>query len=366
MCENVLLLTIFKIINTIILVAQISLPIIIIVMGSIDLVKCATRGDQEELLKSAKNLVYRFIAAVIIFFLPIIVRAAMNTVKTYDHDNVSCLFNVTDEMIYIAKTKNANAAVEYAVANKSYQNYNLAVRYVNRVQNPNEKAALMETLDKIKAELDAEREAEKQAILEAAKQREAEKKQAASTSYSNATTGEVGEWATWKQDSGAPWSFTTMGNSNVGSIGCFVTSIAKQIGNSGTATSDLNPGNLATAIQNGGGFSSGGALLWNDGVSNALSKFSNGKFFFGDQIFLTGDYNERANRFAQWIKEGYYPVTEIKQKCTQGQHSHYVAVVAVEDGKIIVSDPNASADVADLLSINSEYFPGEVRLFYVK
>ncbi len=191
MCENVLLLTIFKIIDTIILVAQISLPIIIIVMGSIDLVKCATRGDQDELLKAGKALMYRFIAAVMIFFLPILVRAGMKALITdIDTYNVDCLFNVTDEMIVLAETKNAADAVDYAKENMTFQNYTLAKRYVGRMEESTEKTALESELDKLKAELDAAEKAEKDRILAQAK--ELDKQRAEEAAHSDNSNLEGG------------------------------------------------------------------------------------------------------------------------------------------------------------------------------
>ena len=57
-----------------------------------------------------------------------------------------------DEIIEIAKSKNAVKAVEYAEENQSYQNVNLARRYVNKVQNESEKAALNTRLDVVKKE----------------------------------------------------------------------------------------------------------------------------------------------------------------------------------------------------------------------
>lgn len=165
MCENVLLLTIFKIVNAIITVAKISLPLIIIVMGAVDLVKFAVSGNQDDFTKSAKSFMYRFMAAVIIFFLPTIVNFAMNRVSSYDKYNIGCLFEANDTTIAIAKSKNAEKAVEYAEKNPSYQNINIAKRYVNKVVKKQEKEALNSRLDVVKKQLD-DKLAEQRKIIE--------------------------------------------------------------------------------------------------------------------------------------------------------------------------------------------------------
>lgn len=163
MCENVLLLVIFNIVDKIILVAKIALPIIIMVMGVIDFLKSVTDGNPETIKKELMALLYRFLASVAIFFLPTIVNSAMNLVNSYDKENnASCLLNVDGKTISKAKIKRAEKAVKALEDDLSYSNYSVASRYVNKVDDESSKLSLQgrlavckDALDKIKKEKDA-------------------------------------------------------------------------------------------------------------------------------------------------------------------------------------------------------------------
>lgn len=190
MCENVLFLVVFKIVNSIIAVAKIALPLIIIVMGSLDLVKFATKGTQEEFTAAMKKFAYRFVAAVVIFFLPTIVKALMNTLITdLETYNIDCLFNVTEENISLAKTRNATEAVQYAEENPTYQNYEQARRYINRVTDEAQKSALTTKNEAIKEKLDAEMASQRASVVEEAKKKKSSKNTGNGSSFAIDKTG---------------------------------------------------------------------------------------------------------------------------------------------------------------------------------
>ena len=155
MCENVLLLVVFNIVNKIILVAKIALPLIIMVMGAIDLIKEVTDGNPDTIKKNITSLLYRFLASVVIFFLPTIITAAMNLVDSYDRENnASCLLKVTESDISKAKIARADKAVNAVEEDLSYSNYSVASRYVNKVDDESSKASLQGRLDVCKNALD--------------------------------------------------------------------------------------------------------------------------------------------------------------------------------------------------------------------
>ena len=62
---------------------KIAIPILIIAFGIFDFGKAVTAGKEDEIQKSAKTLMYRAIAGVVIFFIPTIVLWLFNMVQGY-------------------------------------------------------------------------------------------------------------------------------------------------------------------------------------------------------------------------------------------------------------------------------------------
>ena len=88
-----------KIANTvhiIILVIQIVTPIILVVLGMIDLIKAVIASKEDEIKKAQMTFVKRLIAAAIVFFVFIIVKLVISFVAD-DKDNlincVNCFVN---------------------------------------------------------------------------------------------------------------------------------------------------------------------------------------------------------------------------------------------------------------------------------
>lgn len=68
---------IVKIVKFLLTIIQWVVPIILIVLGTIDLVKAVIAGKEEEIKKNQTNLIKRVIAAVIVFLVPMIVTILM-------------------------------------------------------------------------------------------------------------------------------------------------------------------------------------------------------------------------------------------------------------------------------------------------
>ncbi len=94
----------FRSIGWAIFVAKIAVPIIIIVLGSIDFGKAVIANKDDEIKKSAKSLIIRVIAGFVIFLLPTILNFAIKFIggeKVYDEQNGSfgyctyCMLNPT-------------------------------------------------------------------------------------------------------------------------------------------------------------------------------------------------------------------------------------------------------------------------------
>ncbi len=70
-------------IGTFITVLKIVIPIIIIIMGAIDLGKAVIATKEDEIKKASTSLFKRLIAGLIIFFIPTIVNAVFGLVSSF-------------------------------------------------------------------------------------------------------------------------------------------------------------------------------------------------------------------------------------------------------------------------------------------
>lgn len=68
-------------------VIQIGIPIILIIMGSIDLGKAVLSSDDKEIKASTGRLIKRVVAAIAVFFIVTIVTLVINWATSYTEDN---------------------------------------------------------------------------------------------------------------------------------------------------------------------------------------------------------------------------------------------------------------------------------------
>ena len=74
-------------------VIQIGIPIILIIMGSIDLGKAVLSSDDKEIKASTSRLIKRVIAAIAVFFVVTIVKLVMGWAATYSGDQGANLWS---------------------------------------------------------------------------------------------------------------------------------------------------------------------------------------------------------------------------------------------------------------------------------
>jgi len=73
-----------SVISSVITIIQIAVPILLIIFGSIDLMKAVMAGKEDEIKKSQNTFVKRAIAAIIVFFVPMIVNLLIGLVPIDD------------------------------------------------------------------------------------------------------------------------------------------------------------------------------------------------------------------------------------------------------------------------------------------
>ena len=89
--------SVWILIGNIIKVLQIAVPVIIILLGSIDLGKAVMAGDDKVIKKSQKMFIKRLIYGVVVFFVVFIVRAVFSLVPE-GATTYSCWCNVAGQI----------------------------------------------------------------------------------------------------------------------------------------------------------------------------------------------------------------------------------------------------------------------------
>lgn len=89
---------IWRVLGYIVLVFKIVIPLLLIVFGMVDLGKAVVSSDEKAISKAVSTLIKRFVAAVVVFFVPTIVNALFNvlTITTGVGDYDKCVTCVTD------------------------------------------------------------------------------------------------------------------------------------------------------------------------------------------------------------------------------------------------------------------------------
>lgn len=161
LCQNGDVLSVFRIINIVILFIKIIVPIILIVNGMLTLMKTIKVGEEDLLASAKKQLVNNVIAAVIIFLVPTFVNVIIKTVGT-ENGYKNCLVSATDEGIRQAYLTTADTLVAKAEKTENYSDYTNAIISLSKIKDETTKNNYKNRLDtlykKIKAKMDAEKE----------------------------------------------------------------------------------------------------------------------------------------------------------------------------------------------------------------
>lgn len=118
-CGDSLVLSIFTIVNKILLIVKVVIPLIIIAMTTIDIVKDVT-GGEVKYKTTLDRVKFRLLAAVLVFFMPNLIGVAFSIVDSdYSQNNLECLLHVTS-----ADVKSALIAEIAELRDKIYQEEN--------------------------------------------------------------------------------------------------------------------------------------------------------------------------------------------------------------------------------------------------
>lgn len=96
---------IWQVLGFVVNIIKIVIPLILIILGMLDLGKAVVASDDKAISKSVNSLVKRFVAAVVMFFIPTIISAIFSVVANVDLRNgdanicVQCVTNVNGETL---------------------------------------------------------------------------------------------------------------------------------------------------------------------------------------------------------------------------------------------------------------------------
>ncbi len=90
---------IWQIVGYILLVFKIVIPIILIVFGMMDLGKAVVGSKDDDIKKAVKQLAFRAIAAVVIFFIPTLISMILGLVSNFQDSGARTDFNVCRECL---------------------------------------------------------------------------------------------------------------------------------------------------------------------------------------------------------------------------------------------------------------------------
>ena len=83
----------WQFLGIVLMVVKIVIPLILIILGMVDLGKAVISSEDKAISKSAKSLLMRLIAAVVIFFVPTIVSAIFGLIGSFN-DEVKADYDV--------------------------------------------------------------------------------------------------------------------------------------------------------------------------------------------------------------------------------------------------------------------------------
>ena len=154
LCTDANILKILRYIKIIINIIFVIVPILLLVTASISYLKAISNADKDGIAKTNKAMISKCIAAVIIFFIPLITKMIVKLASTDENDYISCIENATPEGISNAYIKNANDTVKKVKTSYDINDYNKAKDTIRNIDDELEKRALTKELEDAKIIID--------------------------------------------------------------------------------------------------------------------------------------------------------------------------------------------------------------------
>lgn len=157
-CDNPEILKVMMLIKIVISAICVVVPIILIVVLMLDYAKAVSSNDNDMVMKITRNLPYRLIAVVVIFFIPSLVKIIVNVADGSANTYIGCIENATPDNIESAYTESASESVRRAKETLSINDYYTAKSQISKVKDATEKNELTQELEDIKVYIDLKTE----------------------------------------------------------------------------------------------------------------------------------------------------------------------------------------------------------------
>ena len=154
LCSDANVLKILRYIKIVINIIFLIVPILLLVTASISYLKAISNADKDGIAKTNKAMISKCIAAVIIFFIPLITKMIVKLASTDENDYISCIENATPEGISNAYVKIANDTIKKVKTSYDINEYNKAKDTIGNIDDELEKRALAKELEDTKVIID--------------------------------------------------------------------------------------------------------------------------------------------------------------------------------------------------------------------
>ena len=151
-CTNTSVLTIIRLLLIVFNVIKIVIPLILIIIVTIDVFKAIVSNEDNALSKVIKNSTNRLVAAILIFFVPTIVFAIINVIHA-DNTILACFQNANSNKIQELYIENANSLIDNLSTTLNSDDYYIAIRIVNKIKSEEIKNSYLNKLDSIKEKI---------------------------------------------------------------------------------------------------------------------------------------------------------------------------------------------------------------------
>lgn len=153
-CSNPDVLSVLRMVKTVITIIKIAVPIILIVSLMIDYTRAMTNSDSSALLKANKTAVSKVIAAMLVFYIPTFVYLIADISSYNKNSIIGCIGGATDAAIAAAHENLAQTYVDIARKELTDAAYSNAVSHLLKVKDESVKKRMLEELQEVKEEIE--------------------------------------------------------------------------------------------------------------------------------------------------------------------------------------------------------------------
>ena len=94
-CSEPAMNNVLYLVGVVVAVIRIAVPVVLIVIGMVDLVKALTSQDDKQIKAATNLIVKRVVIAVAVFLVPTIIRLLMNVISQHEYEScINCVTSV--------------------------------------------------------------------------------------------------------------------------------------------------------------------------------------------------------------------------------------------------------------------------------